>query len=89
MLKRHKFISFCWGLLFLIIVQKFVQPQPVFRFLAPAFLFYAAIVGAYNTWYLKQIQKYNFWTVLRSLMLLAAAFGVFLILPSENLRGLF
>lgn len=88
-IKHHKFIALCLGLLFLIVVQKFAEPLPVFRFLVPAFLLYAAIVGTYNVWYLKQIKKYNFWTVLRSLMLLASAFGVFLVLPSENLRGLF
>ena len=89
MLKHHKFISFCFGLLFLIVLQKFATPEPIFRFLIPAFLFYAAVVGFYNFWYLKQIQKYNFWTLLRSLMLLIAAFGIFFVLPSGNLRGLF
>lgn len=89
MIKHHKFISFCAGLLFLIVLQKFATPVPVFRFLIPAFLVYAAAVGAYNVWYLKKIERYNFWTVARSLMLLAAAFGIFFVLPSENLRGLF
>jgi hypothetical protein len=89
MLKYHKFISFCWGLLFLIVVQKFAAPQPIFRFLVPAFLVYAAAVAIYNRWYLKTIQKYNFWTILRSLLLLAAAFGIFFFLPSGSLRGLF
>ena len=89
MLKYHKIISFCAGLIFLIVLQKFATPVPIFRFLAPAFLLYAVLVGAYNYYYLKQLEKYNFWTVLRSLLLLVSAFGVFLVLPTAVLRGLF
>jgi len=89
MLKYHKLISFCFGLLFLIVLQKFATPLPVFRFLAPAFILYAAVMAIYNKWYLRQIQKYNFWSVLRSVMLLISAFGIFLVLPTGSLRGIF
>ena len=70
-------------------MQKFATPQPIFRFLAPAFIFYAAVMAEYNRRYLKILGKYNIWTLVRSVMLLAAAFGVFLVIPSENFRGLF
>jgi hypothetical protein len=89
MLKQHKFISFVWGLLFLIVLQIFATPEPVFRFLVPAFLLYVAVVTAYNRWYLLQAQKYNFWIALRPMLLLFSGFGLFLIIPSQFLRGLF
>ena len=89
MLKYHKFISFCIGLAFLIVLQRFATPEPVFRFLLPAFLVYAAAASLYNRWYLKKIGQYNFWLLLRILLLLSAAFGIFLIVPSDFLRGLF
>lgn len=89
MLKHHKIIAFCISLTFLIVVQKFATPEPIFRFLLPIFLAYVGAVTLYNNWYLKQTQKYNFWALLMPELLLAAAFGVFLIIPSENFRGLF
>jgi hypothetical protein len=88
-LKQHKLISFCIGLAFLLSIQKFAIPEPIFRFLIPSFLVYAFLAAAYNSWYLKKIQKYNFWAMLMPEFLMAAAFGAFLVIPSENLRGLF
>ena len=89
LLKYHKLISFCIGLAFLIVVQKFSTPEPVFRFLLPAFLIYAGVVSLYSRWYLKKIDKYNVWLVVRSLLLVSAAFGVFLIIPNDFFRGMF
>ncbi len=89
MLKRHKLTSFCIGLLFLIVLQKFATPQPIFRFLLPAFLIYSLSVFFYNNWYLKQIQKYSLWVSLKIMLLLSAAFGLFLIIPTEGFRGLY
>ncbi len=89
MVKRHKLISFCIGLAFLIILQKFATPEPIFRFLLPAFLLYALAVNFYNRRYLKEIQRYNFWVALRPMLLLASGFGLFLVIPSEFLRGVF
>ncbi|MEK7161236.1 MAG: hypothetical protein AAB729_00925 [Patescibacteria group bacterium] len=76
-------------MVFLIVLQKFATPQPIFRFLLPAFLLYALAVFFYNRWYLKQIQKYSIWASLRVMLLLAAAFGLFLIIPTEGFRGLY
>ncbi len=89
MLRNHKLISLCIGLLFIIVVQKFADPAPVFRFLLPAFLVYAGVVTYYNRWYLKQTGQYNLWAILRPFFLLCAAFGMFLVIPSDGLRGLF
>jgi len=88
-LKHHKLISIGIGLMFLLVVQSFSAPEPIFRFLVPAFLFYLFLAAAYNRWYLKQIQKYNFWVLLLPELLMAAGFGIFLTTPSQNLRGLF
>ncbi|HYV33528.1 MAG TPA: hypothetical protein VE973_01635, partial [Candidatus Limnocylindria bacterium] len=89
MLKYHSIISFCIGLLFLIVVQEFATPEPIFRFLIPAFLLYAGGVTVYNRWYLKQVEKYNFWILIRPMLLLAAGFGIFLVIPSFGIRGIF
>lgn len=89
MLKYHKFISLLIGLLFLIVLQTFATPEPIFRFLVPAFIGYALLVTLYNKWYLKQIEKYSFWILVRPVLLLLAGFGLFLIIPSDFLRGLF
>lgn len=89
MLKHHKFISFCLGLCFVVVMQRFAQPIPIFRFLLPAFLAYAGLVLIYNRWYLKKLQKYNVWILVKTFLLLAAAFGIFLNIPSVGIRGLF
>lgn len=73
----------------MIILQVLSNPQPVFRFLVPAFLVFALVVFFYNRWYLKSVQKYNLWVVVRQLLLLAGAFGLFLVIPSPSLRGLY
>jgi hypothetical protein len=88
-LKYHKLISVCIGLLFLLVVQNFSVPVPIFRFLLPAVLCYLILVAAYNRWYLIQNKKYNFWALLLPELLIAAGFGAFLVIPSANLRGLF
>jgi hypothetical protein len=88
-IKHHKLVAVCIGLLFLLVVQNFSSPIPVFRFLVPAVLAYIFFVGLYNRWYLKKIGKYNFWAVILPGLLMLAAFGAFLVIPSQNLRGLF
>jgi hypothetical protein len=57
--------------------------------LLPAFALYLVAAAAYNRWYLIQIQKYNLWALILPELLMAAAFGVFLVIPSQVLRGLF
>jgi hypothetical protein len=89
MLKYHNLISFGFGLLFLLVLQKFATPEPIFRFLVPAFLLFVVAVTFYNNWYLRKIGKYNFWVLLRAILLLLSGFGLFLIIPSESIRGLF
>jgi hypothetical protein len=88
-IKHHKIISFIIGLLFLAVMQEFGTPEPVFRFLLPAFIIYAALATWYNYRYLLQNNSYNFWILIRPLLLLCAGFGLFLIIPSIALRGIF
>jgi hypothetical protein len=89
MLKHHNLISFGLGLAFLIILQRFATPEPIFRFLVPAFLFIAAVIVFYDRWYLKQIGRYNVWVLMRPLLLLFSLFGIFLVIPTDAIRGLF
>lgn len=87
--KLHNILSLCIGLLFLLILQKLSISRPVFRILVPVFGLFVLLVSAYNRWYLQQLQKYNFWIVLRHALLLLAGLGLFLILPNSGLRGAF
>lgn len=87
--KYHNLISLLVGLLFLIVLQKFSTPQPVFRFLLPAFVLYVLLTLGYNRWYLKSLEKYNVWTTLRFALLQLAGAGIFFFIPSYGLRGLF
>ncbi len=89
MSKHHKLIAFLIGLAFVIVLQSLAHPEPVFRFLVPAYLLYMAGVYFYNRWYLQQLQALNLWVLIRSELLLAAGFGLYLIIPSEGVRGLF
>lgn len=89
MAKYHSYISIGAGLLYLIVLQKFAVPQPVFRFIFPAVLVFSLLVSGYNYWYLGIQQKYNFWVIARRFLFLMGGLGVFSLLPSAGLRGLF
>lgn len=87
--KYHNLVSFAAGVLFLVVLQWFAAPNPVFRFLIPGFLFYLAAVGAYNFWFLRIHNQLNFWVWLRPLLFLLAWFGLYLTIPTVFLRGSF
>jgi hypothetical protein len=89
MLKYHKYASVIIGLLFLVVLQIFSNPLPVFRIYLPLFLLYVLLVALYNRWYLKKLQKYNFWTLLKTPLFLLSGFGIFLIIPFVGLRSFF
>jgi hypothetical protein len=89
MIKYHNYISIAIGLLFMMVLQEFSLPQPVFRFIVPAVLIFSLAVAAYNYWYLKQLQKYNFWVLLRQFLMFLSAFCVFTLIPSSGFKGLF
>ncbi len=87
--KYHKYASILLSVAFVVVVQMFAAPLPVFRYLIPAFVFYVGAVTAYNIWYLKAIGHYNLWWWVRPALFIAAWFGIFFILPNEIWRGLF
>lgn len=85
----HLIISAIISVLFLVIVQFFATPLPVFRFLAPAFIVYVLVVALYNRRYLRLKEKWNFWLWLRIPLFLFSWFGLFFLIPSGFGRGLF
>jgi hypothetical protein len=83
----HPIISAAISILFIVVVQLFAAPQPVFRFLLPAFIGYLAVVTGYNYVFLRREGHYNVWTLLRPLLFLLGWFGVYFIIPNEFWRG--
>ncbi len=89
MVKYHKIISVIISLVFLILLQKFSVPKPIFRFLVPGFLVFLSLVTFYNRWYLQQLEKFNLWILLRPVLFYTSAFAVLHIIPGDFLRGSF
>lgn len=87
--KYHRIISAILSIAFLVVVQIFATPQPIFRYLIPAFVGLLAVFALYNWVYLRSEQKFNWWLWLRPLLFLVSWFGVFFIIPADWLRGLF
>lgn len=87
--KYHKIVSLAVGILFVVILQELSLPKPIFRFLVPALALFSLAVFVYNSFYLKSLKKYNFWIALRPFLLSLSGFGIFLIIPSLFLRGIF
>lgn len=85
----HLIISAVIAIAFLVIVQIFASPLPIFRFLVPAFVLYVFAVAGYNYWYLRRKDQYNFWVWMRLPLFLFAWFGLFFMVPSGLGRGLF
>ncbi len=85
----HLIISAVIAILFLVVLQLFAAPLPVFRYLAPAFLVYLLMVAGYNRWYLRRQGQWNKWVWMRVLFFLLAWFGLFFLVPSGLGRGLF
>jgi hypothetical protein len=87
--RTHLIISGVIAILFLVIIQIFASPSPVFRFLVPAFLGYTLIVAVYNRSYLIKTNRWNVWVWLRTPFFLLTWFGLLFLLPSALSRGLF
>ena len=88
-IRIHIILSAIVAIAFVVVVQVFATPQPVFRFLLPAYLGYVIIVAAYNWWYLKRSERFNVWVWLRLPLFLLAWFGLFFLIPSSLVRGAF
>ncbi len=87
--RYHRIISAILSIAFLVVIQLFATPQPIFRFLIPAFFGLLAAFGFYNWLYLGWQDKWNWWVWLRPLLFLVGWFGLFFIMPNDFLRGLF
>lgn len=87
--RAHLIFSAIIAIAFLVIVQIFASPLPVFRFLVPAFIIYVALVAIYNYWYLRSHEQFNLWLLMRLPLFLFAWFGLFFMVPSGLGRGLF
>lgn len=87
--KYHKYISIGFALVFLIMLQQFPIYRPLFRILALVFLVFLAFFSAYNYWYLRKIQKYNFWVWLSPSFFYLSGFMLFLVIPDDFIKGLF
>lgn len=87
--KSHLIYSGIIAILFVVIIQIFASPVPVFRFLLPAFIGYVIALSLYNRWYLRANERWNFWLWIRIPFFLITWFGVFFLIPSTFGRGLF
>jgi hypothetical protein len=89
MVNLHKIVSVALGLVFMITLQAFSNPQPVFRFLIPAFIVVLAITFFYNRYYLRVQNKYKLWVAVRPLLLQVSAFLFYIVLLNSFFRGIF
>ena len=87
--KYHKIISGVIAVVFVVVVQSFSTPFPIFRFLVPAFVVCTAAVQVYNYYYLKELQKKPFWTLVRLTLFFIAWFGLYSLVHVVLLRGIF
>jgi len=87
--KYHKISSALASIILIVVIQLFSTPLPVFRYLFPALLVFLIGIGVYVYKYLRQTEKYNIWSVVRTVMVFAAWVGMFFIIPNSVLRGVF
>jgi hypothetical protein len=86
---RHKIISGIFAIAFVVVVQWFAVPIPVFRFLIPAFIIYLGIVTLYNWRYLVSQKVFSYWLLARVPIFLLVWFGLLFVIPFGFIRSLF
>lgn len=87
--KRHKIISAILAVLTLVVVQIFASPLPVFRFLIPAIAILVVGVLIYDYFYLREVDAFSVWKLVRVGLLFVAWFGILFLLPGYFARGVF
>lgn len=87
--RNHKIFSALLAVAFVVIVQWFASPMPVFRFLIPAFLLYLAVVMFYNWRYFKFLNNFHWWLFLRLPIFLIFWFSLLFVIPLGFGRALF
>ncbi len=86
---QHKIISIILAIAFIVVVQWFAFPVPVFRYLIPLFVLYLAAVMLYNWRYLISQQSMNAWMLIRVPIFLLVWFGLLFVIPYGFMRALF
>ncbi len=86
---RHKIISGLFAIAFVVVVQWFAVPVPIFRFLLPLFVLYISLITIYNWRYLLSDQSFSYWLLLRLPLFLVFWFGVMFVIPIGFIRSLF
>lgn len=87
--RNHKIFSILFAVAFVVVVQLFASPMPVFRFLIPAFLIYLGIVMIYNWRFLKSQGHFNTWLFLRLPIFLIFWFSLLFVIPLGFARAIF
>jgi hypothetical protein len=87
--KYHAIISILISVGFVVVVQIFAAPQPVFRYLLGSMAVYLTLVTLYNFFHLRRLNAYSVWTLVRFVLVFVGWFGVYLIIPSEFWRSAF
>lgn len=86
---RHKIYSAIFAIAFVIILQWFASPSPVFRFIIPAFLGYLGVLMFYNWRYLLAKDVFNVWLFMRLPLFLVFWFSLFIIAPIAIVKVVF
>lgn len=87
--KYHKIISAGLAIALIVVVQAFASPLPVFRYLIPAVVGFVVLVLYYSHRYLHAIHQWNIWKLVQIGLFFIAWFGVFVLLPSYMVRGVY
>src|SRR5438309_370509 len=85
--RYHQIISLIFAVAYVVAIQLFASPQPVFRFLLPAVIIYLTALGLYNYYYLRAEHHFNIWTWLQPVLFFASWFLLLLLGPGEFIRG--
>lgn len=87
--RNHKVVSALFAVAFVVLVQWFASPMPVFRFLIPAFLVYLGAIMVYNWLYLRAHHHFNPWLFIRLPVFLVFWFSLLFVIPLGFGRALF
>lgn len=86
---KHKIISAVFAIAFVVIIQWFASPLPIFRFLVPAFLFFVIALMVYNWRYLVGKNAFTWWLFIRLPLFIIFWFSLFFIIPMGIGRAVF
>lgn len=82
----HKFISLVFGLLFFGAPRFLVFSERMLWVSVGAIAGYLCLLVWYNYWYLRRIEKYNIWVLLRPALLVVGGLLLLLVIPNAALK---